>query len=72
MACVWAEWYRHLAEAAIPPASALPRDLWWHQITDLQVADLSDATEGFGFFERIFYLSMTAWLVTVAALLAST
>ncbi|MHB2024808.1 MAG: hypothetical protein ACYCO3_16065 [Mycobacteriales bacterium] len=27
-ACVWAEWYRHLAEAAVPPASALPRDLW--------------------------------------------
>lgn len=42
-ACVWAEWYRHLAEAAIPPASALPRDLWCYQITDLQVADLSDA-----------------------------
>jgi hypothetical protein len=22
--CVWAEWYRHLAEAAIPPHAALP------------------------------------------------
>ena len=42
-ACVWAEWYRHLAEAAIPPARALPRDLWCYQITELQVADLSDA-----------------------------
>jgi len=42
-ACVWAEWYRHLAEAAIPPASALPRDLWCYQITALEVADLSDA-----------------------------
>lgn len=42
-ACVWAEWYRHLAEGAIPPSSTLPRDLWRYQITDLQVADLSDA-----------------------------
>lgn len=40
---VWAEWYRHLAEAAIPPGSALPRDLWRYRITGLEVADLSDA-----------------------------
>ncbi|MDA8038093.1 MAG: RES family NAD+ phosphorylase [Actinomycetota bacterium] len=43
VACVWAEWYRHLAEAAIPPGSALPRDLWRYRITGLEVADLSDA-----------------------------
>ncbi|MHB8294695.1 MAG: hypothetical protein ACYDH5_08750, partial [Acidimicrobiales bacterium] len=42
-ACVWAEWYRHLAEAAIPPGNALPRDLWRYRITGLEVADLSDA-----------------------------
>lgn len=41
-ACVWAEWYRHLAEAAIPPSFALPRDLWQYEVTDLEVADLSD------------------------------
>ena len=42
-ACVWAEWYRHLAQAAVPPASALPRDLWRYEVTALEVADLSDA-----------------------------
>lgn len=41
-ACVWAEWYRHLAEAAIPPSFALPRELWQYEVTDLEVADLSD------------------------------
>lgn len=41
-ACVWAEWYRHLAEAAIPPSSALPRDVWEYEVMDLEVADLSD------------------------------
>lgn len=25
---VWAEWYRHLAERAIPPLAQMPRDLW--------------------------------------------
>ncbi|MGH2861253.1 MAG: RES family NAD+ phosphorylase [Solirubrobacteraceae bacterium] len=39
-ACVWAEWYRHLAELAIPPQMALPRDLWTYTVTDLHVADL--------------------------------
>jgi RES domain-containing protein len=36
----WAEWYRHLAERAIPPMQTLPRELWrWH--VDLErVADL--------------------------------
>jgi RES domain-containing protein len=38
----WAEWYRHLAEAALPPLVALPRDLWHYQVATLLVADLSD------------------------------
>ncbi|WP_310961343.1 RES family NAD+ phosphorylase [Nocardioides terrisoli] len=42
-ACAWAEWYRHLAEAALPPNFALPRDLWTYRIRNLEVADLSDA-----------------------------
>ncbi len=28
----WAEWYRFLAEAGVPPSMALPRDLWQWQI----------------------------------------
>lgn len=40
-ACAWAEWYRHLAEAAIPPSFALPRDLWRYDVKTLDVADLS-------------------------------
>ena len=36
----WAEWYRLLAEAGIPPHRALPRDLWRFRI-DVEVADLS-------------------------------
>jgi hypothetical protein len=38
--CVWAEWYRHLAERAIPPQAALPRDLWTYEIAGIEVADL--------------------------------
>lgn len=38
----WAEWYRHLAELGLPPARALPRDLWRWRV-DLAVADLGDA-----------------------------
>lgn len=41
-ACAWAEWYRHLAEAAMPPTIALPRDLFRYGVAPLQVADLSD------------------------------
>ena len=41
-ACAWAEWYRHLAEAGLPPLVALPRDLWHYEVTSLEVADLSD------------------------------
>ncbi len=40
--CAWAEWYRHLAEAAIPPNFALPRDLWRYEVWPLEVANLSD------------------------------
>jgi RES domain-containing protein len=36
----WAEWYRHLAERAIPPLAQMPRELWIWQV-DVQVADLS-------------------------------
>jgi hypothetical protein len=39
---VWAEWYRYLAELAIPPAQALPRDLWRWRIKLPRVADLTD------------------------------
>jgi len=37
---VWAEWYRHLAEAGLPPDEALPRDLWPWDVR-VRVADLS-------------------------------
>lgn len=36
----WAEWYRALAEVALPPDESLPRDLWACRV-DLTVADLS-------------------------------
>jgi hypothetical protein len=39
----WAEWYRALAEFAIPPDRQMPRDLWGWQIELDRIADLSDA-----------------------------
>jgi RES domain-containing protein len=36
----WAEWYRHLAERAIPPLAQMPREMWTWQV-DAEVADLS-------------------------------
>jgi hypothetical protein len=39
---VWAEWYRVLAEFAIPPDRHMPRDLWRWQVNASGVADLSD------------------------------
>jgi RES domain-containing protein len=36
----WAEWYRHLAERAIPPLAQMPRALWTWEV-DVEVADLS-------------------------------
>jgi RES domain len=38
----WAEWYRYLAEASLPPQQGLPRDLWQWEISLPEVADLSD------------------------------
>jgi hypothetical protein len=43
VACVWAEWYRHLAERGIPPQMALPRDLWSYGVDALKVGDLRTA-----------------------------
>lgn len=37
---VWAEWYRHLAERAIPPLAQMPRDLWTWEV-EIEAADLS-------------------------------
>jgi RES domain-containing protein len=37
----WAEWYRALAELAIPPMRQLPRDLWRFEVEIEHVADLS-------------------------------
>lgn len=39
---LWAEWYRYLAEAGLPPQQGLPRDLWRWEIALSEVADLSD------------------------------
>jgi RES domain-containing protein len=38
----WAEWYRALAEFAIPPDRQMPRDLWRWEIDVTDVVDLSD------------------------------
>jgi RES domain-containing protein len=37
----WAEWYRALAELAVPPLEQLPRDLWRFEVGLARVADLS-------------------------------
>lgn len=37
----WAEWYRALAEAALPPSRQLPRDLWRFDVDVDRAADLS-------------------------------
>lgn len=39
---VWAEWYRFLAEAGMPPQQALPRELWRWEVSLPSVADLTD------------------------------
>ena len=44
-ATAWAEWYRALAQLAIPPDRQMPRDLWRWDIDVDQVADLSKAEE---------------------------
>ncbi len=43
-ATAWAEWYRALAAAGLPPARALPRDLWRWRI-DLKLVALLDSNE---------------------------
>jgi RES domain-containing protein len=37
----WAEWYRALAEIAMPPNHGMPRDLWRWTIAVGEIADLS-------------------------------
>jgi RES domain-containing protein len=37
----WAEWYRALAELALPPLRQLPRDLWRFEVDVDHIADLS-------------------------------
>lgn len=39
---MWAEWYRWLAEAALPPKYGLPRDVWQWKVSLPDVADLSN------------------------------
>ena len=41
-ATMWAEWYRALAEAGVPPQQGLPRDVWEWEISLPEVANLSD------------------------------
>lgn len=38
---MWAEWYRHLAEAALEPSDALPREVWGFEIALPGAANLS-------------------------------
>lgn len=42
-ATAWAEWYRALAELAVPPLQQLPRDLWRFDVDIARVADLSSS-----------------------------
>ena len=39
----WGEWYRALAERAVPPDRGFPRDLWRVRVTLERIADLSTA-----------------------------
>lgn len=41
-ATMWAEWYRSLAEAGIPPMEQLPRHVWRYHLRALEVADLGE------------------------------
>jgi RES domain-containing protein len=40
-ATAWAEWYRVLAEIALPLTHAMPRDLWCWTVAIDEIADLS-------------------------------
>ena len=39
----WGEWYRVLAELAVPPMRQMPRDLWRFHVRVEGIADLSNA-----------------------------
>lgn len=39
----WAEWYRSLAELALPPMRQMPRDLWRFAVDVEHVANLSNS-----------------------------
>ncbi len=39
----WAEWYRSLADLALPPMRQMPRDLWRFEVELEGVADLSSS-----------------------------
>jgi RES domain-containing protein len=41
----WAEWYRSLAEVALPPMRQMPRDLWRFELDVERVADLSSSEQ---------------------------
>jgi RES domain-containing protein len=41
----WAEWYRALAELAVPPMRQMPRELWRFDVHVEEIADLSSAKE---------------------------
>ncbi len=38
---MWAEWYRQLAERAVPPLRQLPREFWHYRVGSIEVADLT-------------------------------
>jgi RES domain-containing protein len=40
-ATVWAEWYRHSSEAAVPPARRMPRAMWRIEVDIDDVVDLT-------------------------------
>lgn len=40
-ATVWAEWFRHTAEAGVPPGRRLPRAIWRVEVDLENVADLT-------------------------------
>jgi RES domain-containing protein len=40
-ATVWAEWYRHTAEAGVPPSRRLPRAIWRVEVDLDDVVDLT-------------------------------
>jgi hypothetical protein len=41
----WAEWYRSLAELALPPMRQMSRDLWRFEVGVERVADLSSSEQ---------------------------